>query len=603
LEQEHHSLPWRWGIVAAVAMMLLALYPQLAFRRAQGPAWAGSYFSYHADEAAYLAYVNALIDGRPRRNDPYTGRDDRPRAPQPESILSIHFVPAYLIAVPARFCNVSAQTAFIILSVLMAAAATLAVYLLIALVTGDGGLAAAGTLIVLCSGSLLRAPVLLRLLARTDVTALYFPFLRSYVPAIAFPFFFLLCVFAWCALTAQAQRRALIFSLLAGLTFVLLIYSYFFLWTAAAAWLVLLAGLWLTGQGGNYKRACKTVSIVGVCALAGLLPYWYMLTQRAATTDAAQALTHTHRPDILRPSELLGLLSLCVIIFCVRRGRLNWREPRVRFIVSLALLPCVVFNQQIVSGLSLQPIHYEQFIANYVVLVAAVLTVALVWQRVFAPARKAIQRVLACVALLALGWGALEMRSAVNAHLEVNRLRDEVRPAALRLPQFGMIELAKELVHDEIVLVTNVVQADNLPVDARQPVLWAPHMRSFAGVTLTEDKERYYQQLYYTGTDAARFDYLLRHTLIAPSSIFGWERVNQRLTAAERPITEDEIKAEVRRYGEYVASFDHARAARLPLTYVVAPADGADLTNLDRWYARDQGERVGQMILYRVAMR
>jgi hypothetical protein len=603
LEQEHHSLRWRWGIVAAVAMMLLALYPQLAFRRAQGPAWAGSYFSYHADEAAYLAYVNALIEGRPRRNDPYTGRDDRADAPQPESILSIHFVPAYLIAIPVRLCNISAQTAFIILNVLMAAAAALAVYLLIALVTSDGGLAASGTFIVLCGGSLLRAPVLLRLLARTDVPALYFPFLRSYVPAVAWPLFFLLCAFVWCALTVQAQRRALIFSLLAGLTFMLLIYSYFFLWTAAAAWLVLLAGLWLMGQAGNYRRDLKTVSIVSLCALAGLLPYWYMLTQRAATTDVAQALTHTHCPDMLRPSELLGLLSFCVIIFCVRRGLCAWREPRVRFVVSLALLPCVVFNQQIVSGLSLQPIHYEQFIANYVALVAIVLTAALVRQSRLATARKAMQRVLVGVALLALGWGMLEMNSAVNAHLEVNRLRDESRPAALRLAQLGAHAPAPAPVHTEVVLVTNVVQADNLPVDAPQPVLWAPHMRSFAGVTLTEDKERYYQQLYYTGTDAARFDYLLRHTLIAPSSIFGWERVNQRLTADARPITEEELSAEVRRYGDYIASFDHARAAQLPLAYVVAPAAGVDLTKLDRWYMRDQGERVGKLILYRVTMR
>ncbi|MFL6209066.1 MAG: hypothetical protein ACJ74W_09460 [Pyrinomonadaceae bacterium] len=602
MEQEHHSLSWRWGIVAAVALMLLALYPQLAFRRAQGSAWAGSYFSYHADEAAYLAYVNALIDGRPRRNDPYTDRDDLPSAPQPESILSIHFVPAYLIAVPARLCHISAQTAFIILNVLMAAAATLAVYLLIALVTSHGGLAATGTLIVLCGGSLLRAPVLLRLLAHTDVPPLYFPFLRSYVPAVAVPLFFLLCALVWCALTVQAQRRALLFSLLTGLTFILLIYSYFFLWTAAAAWLGLLAGLWLMGHAGNYKRTLKTVSIISLCALAGLLPYWYMLTQRAATTDVAQALTHTHRPDILRPSELLGLLSLCVVIFCVRRGLFAWREPRVRFIVSLALLPCVVFNQQIVSGLSLQPIHYEQFIVNYVVLVAIVLTAALVLQSRVTIARKATQRVLAGLALLALGWGLLEMRSAVNAHLEVNRLRDEIRPAALRLAQLGALAPATKPVHDEVVLVTNVVQADNLPVDAPQPVLWAPHMRSFAGVTLTEDKERYYQQLYYTGTDAARFDYLLRHTLIAPSSIFGWERVNQRLTANEKPITEAEINVEVSRYGEYVASFDHEHAARLPLAYVVAPVDGADFTNLDRWYKRNEGERVGKLILYRLTM-
>ena len=84
-------------------MMLLALWPQINMWIARGQNWQGSYVAVQGDEVAYSAYLNALIDGRPRRNDPYTGRDDsRPANRLPESLFSIQFIPAYAIALPAR---------------------------------------------------------------------------------------------------------------------------------------------------------------------------------------------------------------------------------------------------------------------------------------------------------------------------------------------------------------------------------------------------------------------------------------------------------------------------------------------------------------------
>ena len=42
-----------------------------------------------------------------------------PDQPQPESLFSIQFVPAYLIAVPARLLGISSSTAFIALGFLV----------------------------------------------------------------------------------------------------------------------------------------------------------------------------------------------------------------------------------------------------------------------------------------------------------------------------------------------------------------------------------------------------------------------------------------------------------------------------------------------------
>jgi len=127
-------------------------------------------------------------------------------------------------------------------------------------------------------------------------------------------------------------------------------------------------------------------------------------------------------------------------------------------------------------------------------------------------------------------------------------------------------------------------------------------MRSFPGVDFAHDKSRYYTQLYYSGVDAAKFESLLRETTITPSVVFGWERVNSRLASEANPVSEDEIQQEVRRYVNYVATFDRARAASLPLAFAVASGKD-DLSNLDRWYARDEGESVGNLRLYRVRLR
>lgn len=150
----HKTIRWRWGVVAAAAMTLLALMPQLFLWHVRERAWQGAAAYFYTDEPAYAAYVNALRDGRPR-NDPYTGVDDTPATPLPESLFSIQFVPAYLIALPARALGLSTVTAFILLVPLVTFSAALALFWLLALVTGDESAAAAFVPLVLCLGRLL----------------------------------------------------------------------------------------------------------------------------------------------------------------------------------------------------------------------------------------------------------------------------------------------------------------------------------------------------------------------------------------------------------------------------------------------------------------
>ena len=101
---------WRWGIGAAVLMMLVALFPQIHFAVSRGHNWHGANAITHPDEVAYSAYVASLIRGNPRRYDPYTGRGAEPNAP--ESLFSIQLIPAYAMALPGRLLGISASTLF-----------------------------------------------------------------------------------------------------------------------------------------------------------------------------------------------------------------------------------------------------------------------------------------------------------------------------------------------------------------------------------------------------------------------------------------------------------------------------------------------------------
>src|SRR5205085_6252504 len=373
---------WRIGVFVAAVMALLAFYPQLSLWHKRGTDYQGEFVSFSGgDEEAYAAYVNAVRDGRPRRNDPFTGRDAELAATNTESLFSIQFAPAYAVALPARLFGLSTATTFILLAPLAAFLSALALFWLVALVTKDDRVAAACVPCVLCLGALATAQGAARSLLHLQAPIyVYLPFLRRYEPAVSFPLFFLFCALVWRALT-QTKRRAVCWSIaLAALVFWLLVFSYFYLWTAAAAWLACLTLLWLIARPDDWRAHLRVLICTGLLAAGALLPYLLLLTRRAATTDAVQGLAYSHAPDLTRRPELLGFLILCALTLAIWRGRIAWREPASLFAISFALIPFLVFNQQIITGHSLQPMHYDQFLANYAALLGACLAATIIWR-------------------------------------------------------------------------------------------------------------------------------------------------------------------------------------------------------------------------------
>ena len=592
-------------------MVILSMIPQIHLWIVRGREWNGAYVQIQGDEPLYAAYINSLLHGRTRKNDPYSAIDDNPHTPLAESTFSIQFIPPYVMTTFARLLGASASTTMIALLGFGALFASLAVCWLLRSVTGDYVLAAAGTLFVLCLGGMAGGHALLGLLLVTkDLSMPSLPFLRRYQPAASFPLLIVFIGLVWQALSANAKRRAMIAALLAGLTLGLLIFSYLYLWTAAVAWLACFSILWFAFHRNEKWKPLGMLAIVGAIGAFTLFPYVYLVSHRPATLDEQQTLTLTHRPDLLRVPELLGFVVLIFLAMAIRRQRATAGDARVPFAASLAILPLVVFNQQVLTGRAMQPYHYAAFVVNYTVLIGLVITAQLCWGHIS-------RRALVWVAVLSFMWGLIEvgLPSRLNTVPQAVAY-DQSVPVLRRLDELSkqdgtMLDLKTKGSASTIVFSPELNVSVLLPAWTSQPTLLDVGGLDFGTVIRDVRKEYFYMHLCYANANADSLRQALRGVPNDPAMnyyaravLFGHERIVPALAANFRPIQDNEIESEVRAYESYVAAFSRAEALKRPLRYVITQADGSfDFANIDRWYERDSGERVGNYVLYRVKLK
>ena len=627
------KLRWRFGLVAAIFLAIFCLYPQLKMFYLRGAEWNGHYAYNDIDEVAYASYIRALIDGRPRKNDPYSGHDDAADDPQPESLFSIQFAAPYSVAIPAKVFGIGTPWAMTLSGAIAGFIAALGGFWLIARMSGNNWYGMAGSLVVFAGGALFAGEGAMPEIFFDGFSYPYFPGFRRYIPAMAMAAVFVLFAVVWRLLKLQESPdlglgnadfgfepnaetnpqsqirnpkpgdfRRYVLLVLAVLCFAYTVYSYFYIWTTAAAWLGCLVLLWVIFRPDGFKNDVKALVAVGTGCVLSLLPYAWMLANRSDTMDHVQLLVFTRAPDLWRMPEYISIICLLLIAIGVANRMIALRDRATLFVLSLAIVPLVVFNQQIVTGRSLQPIHYQVFIGNYVAGLALVLTVGLLIRKRFLRETIWIPKIASAIlTVAALAWGFVECHYTVRVLDEANVERDLALPVAHRLEQ---ISSGNPDAHRTTVLAFDMIQADDLPSVAPQNVLWARHQHVFAGLSWEENKERYYQFLYYSNVDERGLDFLLKNDFVSKIALFGWGRHTDRLSSAAKPLTYGEIADEVRRYGVYRTTFDVSRAANPVISFVVVNNEAdPDLDTLDRWYERDPGEVIGKYTLYRVKLR
>jgi hypothetical protein len=580
------SVRWRLGVFAAVAVMLVTLIPQVSLMVARGRDWNGAYAYTDPDELAYSAYLNSLIHGRPRRNNPESPATSARTLQNPENIFSIQFIPPYLVALVARLFGLSASTAFIALMPIMALISSLVLFWLLVTITGDDRTAAIGTMLILLCGVLASE----NLLAADNHYAV-FSFLRRYIPAVPFPFAIVFLAFVWRAFTGKTAR-AIWWLLAAALTFGMLVYSYFFLWTGVAAWFCCFTALWLVGRQRQRLRIFGLLLSFSILMIIGLIPYFQMLGNRLQSTDTDLGLVLTRAPDLFRFTEIIGLLILAALAWGVRKGKLSWKSPASLFAASCAIAPFLVFNQQILTGRSLQPFHYEQFILNYLILIGVVVADRLLWN--FLLRRPVFVTALAVVVGTTLGI------KATTTHWRENVMRDEAIPLFKKLDE----EVARQQTTGSALFDKTLLSASSQTTCSTLPVFWSLYSYTYGDMSRAEEHERLYQYFYYLGVEPSRLEAILNSGSLFRGAVFGLTRVNSTLTEKFRPISTQEIKDEVQAYSNYSNRFSAAQAKQWPLSYVIlVEGRSYDLSNLDKWYKRDNGEKLGTAIIYRVQLR
>ncbi|MFN6962498.1 MAG: hypothetical protein ACK4S4_01900 [Pyrinomonadaceae bacterium] len=577
-------------LLPLAVIVLLALYPQMALWLVRGSSWSGAYAASNYDEAAYSAYLNSQVHGRPRKYDPFLARPT-----EHESLYSVQMVPAEVIAAPAAVFGLSTSTTFILLSAAIAVASALCVFAFLRMATDSDAASAAGTLAVLCMGTAVAFQGELRQLALGSVLIDYLPFMRRYQPGFGFPLFFLFCAAVWRSVSTDDVTRRRMLGIGAGALFAVLVFTYFFLWTAAAAWLACFAMVSLALDRGSFRRIAESIAPVAIFGAATLLPYFWMLADRSPETDTITLLTRTRMPELLSLVMLAGLAAAAAAVIAARYGKVELRSPSIVLVLSLGITPAILLNQQIVTGRSLQPVHYEIFIGNYLVVAALV-----IFARQSAGGRFD-GKIALYVGLIAAGWGLVEAAGSTGRNAEANLIRDASAPAIEYIDA-----RAAERGRPAVVHATNFLTADIIPTFAANArPLWSIHLDTAGSVSPAENKRLFYLYMYYSGFDEKDLERALaENSFEVTAVIFGTGRALPSLGQGAAAVRAAEIRNEVAKYAEFIRSFDARGAAEPVLDHIIVPADAEpDLSRLDRWYERVEGRTFGLFRVYELKPR
>jgi hypothetical protein len=147
--------------------------------------------------------------------------------------------------------------------------------------------------------------------------------------------------------------------------------------------------------------------------------------------------------------------------------------------------------------------------------------------------------------------------------------------------------------------------SDELPALSSQAVVWAPHQQAFSDLSHAESINRLFKYLYYQNMSPEWLQDELqrgRHDLI--TGLYGWGRVSDALTADNQAITASEIADTVRQYSQFRESFDQQDARDPIISYVIThEAISPDMSAIDKWYKRGEGEKLGKYFLYKLEPR
>jgi len=588
-----------WCLFAIASITILSFWPQLHFWFDRGSKWQGMYIVLQMDELLYSGYTSALVDGRPRKTDPIVGRDDRPTSPMSESLFSIQYLPPLVLSSVGRALGLSASTLFIILLPVAGMLGSASIYWLLVSATENPKIAAIGTLATFAFAGVISGQGIVGLLIDPQTRFLGLPFLRRYEPSAPWPLFFLFCGLTWQIFTKSRCKR---YGILAGIVFAVLVFSYFYLWTAALAWFALFFLLWMTFRREGIRSRLWSILPGVVPAGLAVTIFCYLLTHVPSAASDFQVFTYTRSPDLVCPIEIISFILISASLVFIDGIRL--RTPAAVLGLSLLVLPFLLLNQQIVTGRSVQPFHYEVLVGNYAVIVGAVLMFS-----VFRPALHRTAAVL--LSALCIVWTFIEVESQYQPNVRASTSHDEAVLVLKELRSLARTDGTWQALRNEgkakaTVLIPSYSVCTLLPTWAPQPSLLTAGALAYQTIDSTESVDRLFLHMYFSGYTPETFRTVLNSdteplSRFIKTVLFGPERV-VRFLGNHKPIREDELDNAARAYEQFLGAQLNDAIARYPIAYVVArPFD--DLSNVNSWYVLEDGIVKGDYVLYKTRRR
>jgi hypothetical protein len=593
-----------------VFFAVFGLIPQIGLWLDRGEDWNGTYAVIAYDEPAYAAYLQSIIEGKPRRNSPYSGRIDSPETPQKESLFSIQFFSAYPLAIAARFFGLSSSTAMILLSGMVGFSSAFIIFWLFYLFSKNSLLSFIGTVTVLFGGSLAAGQGSFFSLILADsalIDRISMPFLRRTNPAVSFPILFLFFMTVWKFLNTETKINKTIWAIASVVCFSATVYSYFYHWTTALAWFLGLVILWAVFQFADFRQNIIYFLGIGLAMLIVLIPYFVLLSNRAANMDSVQLLVYSRSADLWRAPELISYAAISLLLISYKRRWLDLDKSAYIFLLSFTLIAPIVFNQQILTNRSLQPFHYQLFCVNYISAFVLLLIILMLMAKKMNV--KLFRKTSLLIGLIALFIGCQEIVWG-NYFYQAQRVwMDKLTPAAQRIKsiregsEFASsdqppIVMSFDLSHEEF------FNSTNLPSLSSQAILWSVHLSMFPDIDENENILRLNKFLYYQNFDAAQLKKEIEKNRSVALGFFGSGRIYPVLTSDANPITEEEINKIVEKYEDFRQNFSFKDAQTHQLSFVlVNGSTKPDLSSIDRWYERDNGETIGDYTLFQVKLR
>jgi hypothetical protein len=222
------------------------------------------------------------------------------------------------------------------------------------------------------------------------------------------------------------------------------------------------------------------------------------------------------------------------------------------------------------------------------------------------------------MASLAFAWGIVSTGLPAKLLFLTPAISNDLRvPVLRRLHELSrqdgtLADLRTKGQGSTLVFSPSVALIEQLPTWTSQATLLDLTGSYCQAQSLEERKESFFTHLYYSGVNSAALRKALNDNPEefadalsgVRSVIFGHARVFPFLGSQYKEIQADEVEREVQAYDQYSNSFSHGQALQRQLTYAIVSANSNfDFMNLDRWYERDAGERVGEYVLYRLKLR